>query len=365
MLKYLNLSESKLLFKLSLIGLLLYKAFTYKLWFVSDRIFPVVAISDSFRITNVYYHNSLSLISFIAIAVLLFRIQKVVLLILIISEFLLLATDVMRWQPTEYQFFLTLIIYLIAPKKLKTYLLLLLSATYIYSGLLKFNLRFINFHWAGAILMDFIGISADYANHKHIKAIGFIIPFIETLSGILLLTRHRRKGFFLVIFTHIFILVFIGKLSFANSLAIWSWNVIMLLYAIIYLLKPDIKSLKFNGLSTVWVLLIFVLPALNFIEKYYPYFSFDMYTGDRHHLYINTPIKEDATINTYAVNKNDYYLSEKVSKLAFNELRVPITHNKWLYRRFIESFEHKFPEYEPCYDIKYYPFDTNELFEIE
>jgi hypothetical protein len=365
MLKHLQVSDSKLLFRLSLIGLLFYKAFTYKLWIVSDRIFPIVSISDSFRITNVYYHNILSLLSFIAIAILLFRVQKIILFILIISEFLLLATDVMRWQPTVYQYFLTFIVYLIAPKKLKSYLLLLLAATYIYSGLLKFNLRFINFHWAGTILIEFLEISAEYANDKYFKALGFIIPFIETISGILLLTRHKRKGFFLAICTHVFILIFIGKLSFTYSFAIWSWNVIMLLYATIYLSKPNIPPLKLNVLSAVWMILIFVMPSLNFIEKYYPYFSFDMYTGDKHYLYINTPLRKNDIVSTYASVKNDYYLSELVSKLSMKELGVPVTHDKWLYGRFIESFELKFPEYSPCYEIKYYPFQTYEIFEYK
>jgi|GEM_PF-2804533 len=364
MLKYLNFQETKLLFKLSLIGLLVYKIFTYKLWVVSDRIFPIVSFSDSFQITNVYFHNVLSIISFIAIAILLFRIQKVILFILIVSEFLLLATDVMRWQPTEYQFFLTLIVYLVAPKKFKSYLLLLLAATYIYSGMLKFNLRFINFNWAGTILMQFAGISSEYANHKYVKALGFIIPFIETISGILLLTRHRKKGFILAICTHIFILVFIGKESFVSSFAIWSWNVIMLIYASVFLLNPKIPSLKFNVLSTVWVLLIFVLPSLNFIEKYYPYFSFGMFTGDRYYLYINTPLEKNSLVNTYAENKNEDYLSENVSTLAYNELSVPLTHSKWLYARFIKAFEDKYPELEPCYDIKYYPFHTYEIFDF-
>ncbi len=364
MLKHLNFQETKLLFKLSLIGLLIYKVFTYKLWMVSDRVFPIVSFSDTYQITNVYFHNVLSIISFIAIAILLFRIQKVILFILIISEFLLISTDVMRWQPTVYQYFLSLIVYFIAPKKFKSYLLLLLSATYIYSGLLKFNLSFINFNWSRHILVDFFGLTAEYANHRYVKALGFIIPFIETLSGMLLLTRYRRKGFFLVMGIHLFILIFVGKLSFTYSFAVWSWNVVMLLFALIYILKPEIKALKFNVLKSVWILLIFVLPALNFFEKYYPYFSFDMYSGDKYQLFINTALEKNSSINTYAKYKNENHLSERVSTLAYNELKVPVTHNKWLYTRVIKALEQKYPELEPCYDIKYYPFHAYEVFDF-
>lgn len=357
--------EERLLFKLSLIGLLVYKIFTYELWDVSDRIFPIVAFHDSFQVTNVYFHNILAYISFAAIAFLLFKTQKIVLFILIISEFLLLSTDIMRWQPTVYQYFLSLVVYLVAPKKFKTYLLLLLAATYIYSGLLKFNMSFINLNWSKTILIDFIGLSPEYAYHIYVKAIGFIIPLIETISGFLLLTRYRRKGLILVVAIHLFILIFLGKLSFSYSFAIWSWNLVMLFYALIYIKKPQVDSIKFSILNSMWVLLIFVLPSLNFFEKYYPYFSFDMFTGDKYRLYLNTTLNKESEVSTYASYKNDDYMSEDVSILAYKELRVPLTHNKWLYTRVIKAFEYKYPKLEPCYDIKYYPFRTYELFDIE
>jgi len=364
MFKLLKIPDTILLFKLSLAGLLIYKIFTLKLWIVSDRIFPLVSFSDSFQITNIYFHNIISIISFVVIVILLFKFKKNLLFILVIAELLLLATDVMRWQPTLYQYFLTLIIYLIAPKKFKNYLLLLLSATYLYSGLLKFNPIFIDFNWSKHILVEFIGLPIQYTKLTFIKLLGFIIPVIETLAGILLLTRFRRKGFYLIIITHIFILIFLGKLSFSYSFAVWIWNLIMLLIALVYLFKPKIDKLKINFLTLIWIILIFVLPSLNFFEKYYPYFSFDMYSGDKHVLYINVSLKNnDELINMYN-NNDDYCLNEKVTILSYNELGVPVTHNRWLYGRFIKSFARKFPKLEPKYLIQYYPFTTYNIFKI-
>lgn len=363
MIKNLKIPKAIIFLKLSLFGLLIYKVFTLKLWIVTDRIFPIISFADSFQITNVYVHNFFSIISFAALVILLFKVQRLLLLILVISEFILLSIDVMRWQPTVYQFFLTFIIYLASPKKFKTYLLLLLSATYIYSGLLKFNMSFINFNWSRHILGDFFGLSSQYAELSYVKAVGFIIPVIETLAGILILTKYRRKGFFLIICVHVFILIFLGKLSFTYSFAVWFWNVIMLSLAYIFFTNPKIEKLKFNLLTVSWVVLLFLLPFFNLFEKYYPYFSFDMYSGDRYVLYINTPLEDGTQLETLSNVKNDEYLSERVTVLAYNEMGVPVTHNKWLYSRFIRAFEQKYPELDPCYEIKYYPFNTFEIFE--
>lgn len=360
MFKIEKITDHVLLFKLVLIGLLIYKLSTIKLWIISERIFPVISVSDNFQVTDEIFHNSLSILSFLLLSFLVFKTIRGLLILLIAVEILLLSTDVMRWQPTVYQFVLSFIIYAIKPKYFKFYILLLLSATYFYSGLLKFNLSFINYNWSGSILIDFLGVPSHYAYSKPLKALGFLIPIIEVSSGILLLTQWRKKGFILVVITHVFILVFLTHVGFVRGFAIWSWNVIMLIYAFIFIRNPQYEKPKFNLTTTVWLVIIYLLPFLNVFGKYYPYFSFDMFTGDRFYLFINTPSEKDNLMRTYAKNKDTFYLSESVSLMAFNELYVPLTHSKWLHRRFISAYKRDFPDSSPCFEWSYYPFKTKE-----
>lgn len=366
MFKSLKYSDNVLLFKLALIGFLVYKLSSFKLWVISERIFPIISISDKFQITSEIFHNSLSILGLLLISILIFRVYRVLLIPLIIVEFLLLATDVMRWQPAAYQYFLSIVIFKISPKYFKSYLILLLSATYFYGGLHKFDLTFININWSRTILLQFLEIPFEYINLKAVKAIGFIIPITEILAGVFLLTRWRKKALILIMFMHIFIIFFILKLGFFYKISapILTWNLIMLVYAFIYYHNPICKKLKCNITTSLWVVLLYILPFLNLFGMYYPYFSFDIYSGAKFALYINVKLDKDSNIGTYAENKNSNYLNNgDVNLLAFNELGVPLTHNKWLYKRFISAYKRDFPESPPCFEISYYPFKTKELFE--
>ena len=365
MFKNVKSSENILLFKLTLLGLLVYKLSTYKLWMISDRIFPVVSVSDKFQITDEIFHNVFFFLSLILISILIFRVYKTLLIPLIAVELILLATDVLRWQPTVYQYFLSIIIYRISPKYFKSYLLLLLSATYFYAGLNKFDLNFVNVNWSRTILLQFLEIPYEYVDLKPVKALGFIIPSIELGSGILLLTPWRKKALILVILTHTFIIAFILKLGFFGdiSVAILSWNFIMLAYAFVYFYKPFCEKLKFNITTSCWIVVLYILPFLNLFGKYYPYFSFEIYSGAKFTFHINIKLENDTKLAAYVEEENTNYLNHDVSMLAYNELGAPLPQYKWLYKRFISAYRRDFPKTKPCFDISYYPFKTKERFE--
>lgn len=365
MYKSITHSENIILFKLTLIGLLVFKLSSFKLWVISDRILPVVSVSNFIEITDEIFHNTTSIVSLIIISILIFRVYKILIIPLILLEFLLLATDVMRWQPAVYQYFLSIIIFRFYPKHFKSYLLLLLSAMYFFAGLHKFDLNFINTNWSRTILLRFLEIPYQYINLKAVKAMGFVIPIIEIASGILLLTRWRKKALLLIILSHIFIIAFILKLgSFENlAFSVLSWNLVLLSYALLYFYYPKCKKLERRPAFFIWVVLLYILPFLNLFGKYYPYLSFDIYSGAKFVLYLNVKPENANKIGTYTENKNTTLLSENVNLLASNELRVPLTHNQWLYRRFIKSFKRDFPQSTPCFEISYYPFKSKMLFE--
>lgn len=363
MFKGLHLSESKFLFKLTAIGWIIFKLSSIKLWFIFDRQFPIISISDHFENSNALFHNGLGFLSFALLLSLIYKINKKSLALFLGIETLLLLTDVMRWQPTEYQFYISFLIYLFKPKQFKTYLILLLSATYIFSGLQKLNLRFINFIWSMSILKDFLDLPYEYAFSKPIKALGFLIPLIEILCGFFMLSKWKKYAFITVIIIHIFILIYIGPFGLNINSAVWSWNILMIAYALFFVFKSSPIRLKHNYLNTAWLILIFIMPFFNFFEKYYPYFSFELYTGSKHFLYINDQFDNNlALADTTITTHKNYYASTKVTAWSFKELNIPFPHDKWLYKRFIKSYRRDYPEASPCFEISYYPYKTKEIF---
>lgn len=364
MLKPFNLSETKYLLKLTAIGWFIYKLSTIKLWFIYERSFPIISISNDFEITNLIFHNAIGLLSFTMLLWVVYKTRKTGLWLVLFFESLLMLTDVMRWQPPVFQFYITFLIYLIHPKQFKTYFILLLSATYFFSGLQKFNLRFINFFWSFNILNDFIGIPFEFAFSKPLKAIGFIIPLIEMLSGLFILTKWKKYAFITIIITHIFILTYIGPFNINYNSAVWGWNIIMIGYALFFIRKPMSIKLNFNLRLTAWLTLIYLLPFLNLFEKYYPYFSFDLYTGTKHYFYIFEEVEKDSPLVDYAYTSKDkkLYFDKSVIHWAFDDLNAPFTHDKWLYKRLIHSYNRKYPTSSPCFEISYYPFKTKEAF---
>jgi hypothetical protein len=357
-----NGDENQFLLKITSIGWLIYKLSTLKIWFLHDRTFPVIPVSEYLKITSQDFHILLSSIGMLLLVFIAFKSNKLIILSFLLIETALQVTDIMRWQPTAFQFYISFIAYVYQPKKFKFYLLLLLSATYIYGGLHKMNLRFVNFIWAHDILIEFLNISADIAYSKLVKAVGFIIPVFEILCGIFILTRWQKQAFFGIVFIHFVILLYISPIGINYNSAVWGWNLIMIIYAIHFILKPCQTQFKLNSFNLFWGILIYILPFLNFFEFYFPYFSFDLYTGSRYYLILNVEVKKDSPL----INLSDQS-GHKTSHLRLNTLRwsledinTPLTHNKWLYGKFVKAFENKYPELEPCYEIQYYPYKTTE-----
>ncbi|RRO26581.1 hypothetical protein [Flavobacteriaceae bacterium 14752] len=272
-------------------------------------------------------------------------------ILLLILEFILISSDMMRWQPPIFQFYAIVLIYTIKPKYFKYYLIVLLSATYFYSGLNKINLRFINFIWAKSILIDLFGFSSDFAFSKLVKALGFILPIIELFAGLLILSKYRKIGFFTVIGIHVFILLYISPLGLNINSAVWSWNIIMIFYALAFLKQNTIDKPKFKIVEKSWVVLLYVLPILNLFEYYYPYFAFDLYSGSRYYLYVKTTSPDETDVSTL-----------NIDNWSRKNLNVPFTHSHFLFKRFIKSYSKTYPNSNALFEISCYPFKTREKY---
>lgn len=357
-----NISSAALL-KVSLFAWIFYKACTLNLWFSMYREFPVVSPLNVTLLPNNTISDVISGLTLLLLIISVFRVKRWILILLLTLEILLCSSDMMRWQPTVFQYMITLMVYLIKPKEFKFYLIFILSATYFFAGLNKLSLRFINMGWSVLILKNYLGIPVEIAYHKIVKAVGFIIPITEMLAGVLLLTRFYKYGLYLAIMTHVFILICLSPIGFEFSPAIMSWNLVLLFYCLYFLNTQTRIVLKKNLFLALFTLLIFGLPFLNLIDRYYPYFSFDMVSGTKYtlHLKIENPaaLTDSDRIKKYI----DPETSEiDVNSWSFENLKVPFTHSYFLFDRFISKFEKENTDLDFIAETLPYPYKNRVLY---
>lgn len=356
--------NDNILFKISLLGYLAYKAFTFNLWLSFYRDFPLVAPLEVLSFQNSIWLDGISILSSLLLIILIFKTKKSLLILFLLLEVFVVGIDMMRWQPAVFQALLTIVAFQFYRKQFKFVLLLILSATYIFSGLSKLNLRFINVVWCYSILIDFLGIAKDIAFLKAVKALGFVVPFIEILSGVLLLTKWRKQAFSVIFLTHLFILVYTGPLGINYNSAVWPWNVLMMAYAFIYMRIDLSFQAKRTSSRLIWILILYVLPVLNFANLYYPYFSFDLYSGPKSYFFIRYEKADDKVLSDYAKEVSHRNYEIDVNGWSFKNLAVPTTHSEFLFRRIAESFKKHYKADSLSFEISKYPYKEREMLNL-
>ncbi len=206
------------------------------------------------------------------------------LLIVLICFIVLILEDISRLQPWLYmQSFIMLACEFGKTGKGKqalTGILILVSTTYLWSGLQKLNPAFLNqtMPW----ILSGVGLEEYPHGTLKFKDYYLVAPIGEMLCGLLLLVRKSRKaGIVLGIGMHFFILIAMGPLGLNWNKVIWPWNfsLILLLFAFWNYKEPigtNLKSFKINWLI---ILLFGVMPLFNFFGWWDDALSGTMYSG--------------------------------------------------------------------------------------
>src|SRR5438552_2695726 len=147
--------------------------------------------------------------------------------------------DQTRWQPWVFQYSFLLAVVAIGPgtgdateqgRALNT-ARLIIAFTYIFSGLQKINLNFmeIDFPWVIAPISDRIPSLASL-----LGAFGFAVPFVQVAFGAGLLTRRfRRISLIAAVAMHAFILAMFGPLGLNWNNVVWPWTATMAMFDIL------------------------------------------------------------------------------------------------------------------------------------
>jgi len=161
---------------------------------------------------------------------------------------------------------------------------LIMAGTYLFSGLQKINLNFMqkDFPWIVSPITDALPAAAP-ALHW----LGMAAPFIQVAFALGLLTRHfRRVSLIAAVAMHVFILTMFGPLGLNWNNIIWPWTAAM---AVLDILLFTGKQ-EFSCRDIVWssrhpyhagVLVVFIgLPLLSFVNLWDSYLSAALYSGN-------------------------------------------------------------------------------------
>jgi hypothetical protein len=354
-----NKPSNHLFIQSTALFLLIAKFTSQKLW-LGSRVFPVVPPFDFLLQTPSFIHLLLYCISIILLAISVIKPQySKVLLGIIITEVASCLLDQNRWQPWEYQYVLMFFALWYNKKNEQSATLLIMiviSFTYIYSGLQKLNPHYLTLTWRTIFVEKFFHISTAISNKVFVLRLGYIIPFIEFSLGVgLLISTTRKAAIYLIILMHIIVSCVVGPGGVNENYTVLFWNFAMIAYVFIILKKQmhistidAFKNAIKNKFNWVVIAAWMLLPALNFIGYWDYFLSSSLYSGRVDVCFIKLqnpppnfelskyykPIKAGDTSNIKTI---------AVQTWCNDELDVPPCPQKRVYKKIKEQWPTKYP----------------------
>ena len=328
---------------------------SFRLW-TADRFFPLFPIFEGLSELSPWLNHIVTVLLVISLLInQLFKGKKIFLLIFALL-ILLFLQDQMRWQAWVYVYVLMLLPFSISLKSeeqqssLIKYLQIAIVGIYIWSGIHKINPAFIDVTFR-SILIDFFGIR-NTTLIGQLRYFGYIIPGLEILAGILLVSKRLRKlGVMLVTATHIFILIYLSPLGVNHNVIVYPWNISMTLFSWLLFYgqgnKIDLrlgKNVRLNVNTMVMSALVLFLPVLNFFGYWDHYLSFSLYSDKTDDFYIAVADEEmhkiDPRLKPYFVTIKDMKggVVIDVNQWALDELKVPFYPERRLFEKICRDF---------------------------
>jgi hypothetical protein len=247
--------------------------------------------------------------------------------------------DQTRWQPWVFQYgFLLATLALFSwdnedvagRNRALNIARLIMVGTYLFSGLQKVNLNFMesDFPWIASPITDVIPRAAPA-----LHGLGMAAPFIEVAFALGLLTRRfRRISLIAAVAMHVFILGMFGPLGLNWNNIIWPWTAAMAVLDI--LLFTDKQD--FSWRDIIWsgrhpyhagVVLVFIgLPLLSFINLWDSYLSAALYSGNLSEAEIYTSDSGRSSLSeglmTYLIHTSDDTNVINIQRWAIEDLNV-------------------------------------------
>jgi uncharacterized membrane protein YphA (DoxX/SURF4 family) len=161
---------------------------------------------------------------------------------------------------------------------------LMIACTYIFSGLQKTNLNFVDndFPW---IVSPITHLLPSTAGPLH--AFAFLVPGVQVAFGIGLLTnRYRRISLFAAVSMHVFILAMFGPLGLDWNYIVWPWTAAMAVLDVLLFADKerygadDFLSVRKRPYHALVLVVFVLLPALSFFNLWDSFLSAALYSGN-------------------------------------------------------------------------------------
>lgn len=216
-----------------------------------------------------------------------------------------------------------------------------------WSGLHKLNPNFIDY--TKSILQQVTGIK-DLLPDSFANII-LLIPVVETITGLaLIFPKFRNVGVAGVTTIHLAILILIGPLGAGMNPIIWPWNIAMICLVMLAFYRQTNKIVLFSHplnvriLNIILVVLVWLLPAMNFFKLWDHYLSFSLYSGKVNDFYIainQSELKKiDKDLHNYFVKIDGLQGGEiiDIQKWSMEELNVPFTGQRRVFKNVCKHF---------------------------
>ena len=264
-----------------------------RLW-IGPRSYPLAPVSSMFPVIDNAVALDLYVALFLLAAIALVAPKPrwfIAAFLAVIAAFCL--TDQTRWQPWVFQYsFLLAAMGLYSwdraeadgEKRTLNIARLIVASTYIYSGLQKLNLNFMenDFPWLVQPITNMFPSTAHF-----LHGFGRAAPFVQVAFGVGLLTRRfRTASLILAVAMHLFILSMFGPAGLDWNSIVWPWTAAMAIFDILLFSGGP----EFSWREIVWsrrdlchtaaVVLFAILPALSFLNLWDSYLSSALYSGN-------------------------------------------------------------------------------------
>jgi hypothetical protein len=217
-------------------------------------------------------------------------------------------------------------------------------ATYFWSGLQKANGTFASegFPW----LLQPLG--AFYV--ERLRAFWFVAPVVEAAIGVMLfIPRTRRWALGLVVAMHLIVLLAIGPTGLNLNSVVWPWNVCAPILAFVLFYRNDrpvLDAAWTMPVGKVVVVLIGILPAMNFIGLWDTPLSASLYSGKSTDgwIYLTPPgasrlILPESIRGKALIEDAPGRFQLDIGQWAQSALNVPPYGEPRVYRRIIQRLE--------------------------
>jgi hypothetical protein len=363
-------SKTSLLIRFTCAAWLVAKTISWKLW-LSDRLFPIIPVCDYFPEAGPKIHLLL-FVSSVAGLIFLLVLPKnrYVVFGFVAAEVFSCLLDQMRWQPWEFQYLLTFAFILFSKnrKQLLSLMALLLSATYIFSGLHKCNGGFLYNIWDKLVLHRLFGLDWETVGNPVLHYCGLFVALVETGLGLALLFSKRKKPFVVIaVAMHLLILAALSPIGLYQNEVIWPWNILMCFLVFLVFWDEPKAFLKLkNGVNLAALVIIVLLPALSFFGYWDHYLSFNLYSGNVRELYICSDYPE---LDAYRSRNKKYHFctSAQISanRWSLTELKVPVYPQQRVFKTLKREWDRQHPQDHAAFYSFGYPYGKENLREIK